>query len=74
MFEMRKSNAPVNGVPRWKYIMILILVVLGVIYSLPNIFGDSPALQITAKGGKAIPEATAIKIKQSLTDSKIPFV
>ena len=73
MFKMRPTNAPVNRYSAWKYILILVLVILGVIYSLPNIFGESPALQITMKGGKEMPEMARSKIEDTLKQNKIPF-
>jgi preprotein translocase subunit SecD len=73
MLNLRKTNAPLNRYSSWKYILILVLVILGLIYALPNIFGESPALQITMKGGKQMPEVARNKIEKSLKDSKIPF-
>src|SRR5438067_101044 len=40
-----------NRYPLWKYILILAAVLLGLLYTAPNYFGDSPALQVTT--GKA---------------------
>jgi len=40
-----------NRYPLWKYILILVTVLLGLLYTAPNYFVDSPALQITT--GKA---------------------
>jgi len=37
-----------NRYPLWKYIMIAVAVVLGFIYTLPNFFGESPAVQISS--------------------------
>jgi preprotein translocase subunit SecD len=37
-----------NRYPMWKYIMVLTALILGVMYSLPNVFGESPAVQITS--------------------------
>ncbi|MFK3740532.1 protein translocase subunit SecD [Massilia sp. TN1-12] len=37
-----------NRYPLWKYILILVTVLLGLLYTSPNYFGDSPALQVTA--------------------------
>lgn len=73
MLNLRKTNAPVNRYSSWKYVLILVLVILGVIYALPNIFGESPALQITIKGGKQMPEIARSKIEKALKDEKIPF-
>jgi preprotein translocase subunit SecD len=40
-----------NRYPLWKYIVIVIALLFGVIYTLPNFFGESPAVQISS--GKA---------------------
>ena len=37
-----------NRYPVWKYIVIVIALLFGVIYTLPNFFGESPALQISS--------------------------
>jgi preprotein translocase subunit SecD len=35
-----------NRYPLWKYLMILAVLLTGLIYTLPNFFGESPAVQI----------------------------
>ncbi|WP_295463218.1 protein translocase subunit SecD [uncultured Pseudomonas sp.] len=37
-----------NKYPLWKYLLILAVLVVGVIYSVPNLYPDDPALQISA--------------------------
>ena len=37
-----------NRYPVWKYIIILITLVVGVLYTLPNFFGEAPAVQVSA--------------------------
>jgi preprotein translocase subunit SecD len=36
-----------NRYPLWKYLLILVVLVTGLIYTLPNFFGESPAVQIS---------------------------
>ena len=40
-----------NRYPLWKYIIVAVALVLGFIYTLPNFFGESPAVQVSS--GKA---------------------
>jgi len=40
-----------NRYPLWKYIIIGIALLIGFLYTLPNFFGESPAIQVTS--GKA---------------------
>lgn len=35
-----------NQYPKWKYGLVLIAIFIGLIYSIPNFFGESPAVQI----------------------------
>ncbi|MBY0445341.1 MAG: protein translocase subunit SecD, partial [Burkholderiales bacterium] len=37
-----------NRYPIWKYILILLTVALAALYTLPNLFGESPAVQIAS--------------------------
>ena len=67
----KPNNLRLNQYPLWKYILILVLFILGLIYALPNIFGDSPGLQITVKDGKSIPESSAKTITQALAKANI---
>ncbi|HEY1149442.1 MAG TPA: protein translocase subunit SecD [Pseudoduganella sp.] len=46
-----------NRYPLWKYILIAVVVLLGALYTVPNYFGESPALQITS--GKATVKVTS---------------
>ncbi|MEY2632114.1 MAG: protein translocase subunit SecD [Pseudomonadota bacterium] len=37
-----------NRYPLWKYITVLVALVIGFIYTLPNFFGESPAVQVSS--------------------------
>jgi preprotein translocase subunit SecD len=57
----------------WKYLIIALALVVGLIYSLPNVFGEAPAVQISS--GKATlkltPDAVA-KVEGVLAQAKVP--
>ncbi|HMV04444.1 MAG TPA: protein translocase subunit SecD [Accumulibacter sp.] len=40
-----------NRYPLWKYVIVALAVVFGLLYTLPNLFGESPAVQVSS--GKA---------------------
>ncbi|MEJ7745867.1 MAG: protein translocase subunit SecD [Luteimonas sp.] len=42
---------------RWKYVVILIVVLLSVLYALPNIYPQDPSVQVTANRGMTIDAA-----------------
>ncbi|MBZ6401469.1 MAG: hypothetical protein LBF03_17100, partial [Kalamiella piersonii] len=41
-----------NRYPLWKYVMLVVVILVGLLYALPNLYGEDPAVQITgARGG-----------------------
>ena len=61
-----------NRYPLWKYILIVIALLFGALYTAPNYFGESPALQVTT--GKAtvkITSATTTLVEQALKQEGI---
>ena len=40
-----------NRYPAWKYAILLVALLIGLIYTLPNFFGEAPAVQVSS--GKA---------------------
>ncbi len=60
-----------NRYPLWKYVLILVIVALGTLYALPNIYGQSPVVQIKAKDDVAVTQATIEKVESILTSGNI---
>jgi preprotein translocase subunit SecD len=62
-----------NRYPLWKYLTVLIAVVIGLLYTLPNFFGESPAVQISsAKATLKIDPATLDRVQNILQQAGIP--
>ncbi|HEX5539275.1 MAG TPA: protein translocase subunit SecD, partial [Methylophilaceae bacterium] len=60
--------------PMWKYLLVLISLILGVLYSLPNVFGESPAVQITAaKPEIKLDTALLNQVENLLKQEKLPY-
>ena len=56
-----------NRYPLWKYITIAIALVLGFVYTLPNFFGESPAVQVSsAKATIKVDEKAKARVEDSL--------
>src|SRR5574343_1022705 len=56
-----------NRYPVWKYAIIVIALLLGALYTLPNFFGEAPAVQVSS--GKAtvrVDTATLGKVEDAL--------
>lgn len=60
-----------NRYALWKYLLIIIIVVIGVIYALPNIYGSNPALQISSTRGTDISELTELQVQVALDEAGI---
>ena len=61
-----------NRYPVWKYAVILIAMLVGAIYTLPNFFGEAPAVQISS--GKAtvkVDGTTQTRVEQALAAAGI---
>lgn len=56
-----------NRYPVWKYAILVVALLVGVIYTLPNFFGEAPAVQVSAaKSSVKVDEGTLIRIESAL--------
>ena len=56
-----------NRYPLWKYLIIALALTIGVLYSLPNLFGESPAVQVSAaRSTVKLDETTVTRVEQAL--------
>jgi preprotein translocase subunit SecD len=56
-----------NRYPVWKYAIILIALLVGIFYTLPNFFGEAPAVQVSS--GKAtvkVDSTTQVRVEEAL--------
>ncbi len=61
-----------NRYPIWKYILIVVVVLLGALYTAPNYFGQTPALQITsAKSTVKVTNALATQVDTLLKQANV---
>ncbi|KAA0020542.1 protein translocase subunit SecD [Salinicola corii] len=59
-----------NRYPLWKYLLILIICVVGVIYALPNLYPQDPAVQISTTNG-SLGSQQLDRVTQALADDHI---
>ena len=63
-----------NRYPLWKYLVVLVTLVLGLLYTLPNFFGESPAIQITSTNvTRKVDENTLRQVESVLQREQIPY-
>jgi preprotein translocase subunit SecD len=61
----------INKYPLWKYILIIGVLIVGLFYALPNLYGDDPALQISANRGAEVTLATQESVREALKNNDI---
>ena len=61
-----------NRYPLWKQVLIAIVLIAGVVFALPNVFGEDPAVQISGERGVAIDAVLAARVAGSLEAAEVP--
>ena len=59
--------------PRWKYWLVVVVVLVGLLLALPNVFGSDPALQVELKNRNPIDAAARATVEQLLQKQEIPY-
>ncbi len=61
-----------NRYPVWKYVIIVIALLVGILYTLPNFFGEAPAVQVsTAKVTFKVDASTKTRVEEALKTAGI---
>jgi len=60
-----------NQYPAWKYILLIVLLSVGIVYALPNLYGEDPAVQVSAGRNAVLGEALVGLIETRLADSSL---
>jgi preprotein translocase subunit SecD len=62
-----------NQYPLWKYILILLILAIGTLYALPNLYGEDPAVQVTSARGFSLPLDINATIDNALADAQVAY-
>lgn len=62
-----------NQYPLWKYLLILLVLVAGVIYALPNVYGTDPSIEISANRGATVDSSTRHRVRELLEGHEIDY-
>jgi preprotein translocase subunit SecD len=55
----------------WKYVVLLVALVLSALYSAPNLYGEDPSVQISLESGEALPESTGQRVESVLKEADL---
>lgn len=61
-----------NRYPLWKYIFIALALIIGMIYTAPNFYGESPAVQVSSqKATVKVDDALYARVEKALTEAQL---
>ncbi len=61
-----------NQYPLWRYVLLAALVLWGVLYAVPNLYGDYPAVQISSKNA-SVNESLEQQVTQTLQANHVAY-
>src|SRR5450759_4589400 len=71
-FKSRSSR--MNRYPQWKYLVIAVAMLFGLIYALPNFFGESPAVQVSPlRGMTKVDQGLMKQVEEALKTNNLPY-
>src|SRR5580658_4008285 len=59
--------------PRWKYLLIALVLLLALLYALPNVFGEDPALQVARKDHNPVGAEVPQQVESYLKSRGVHF-
>jgi preprotein translocase subunit SecD len=62
-----------NRYPIWKYLVLAVTLVIAALYTLPNFFGEAPAVQVSSlKAMSKVDETTVTRVQEALKAAGVP--
>ena len=58
----------INRYPFWKHVLIAVVLAIGAVFALPNVFGEDPAVQISAARGASVGGALMTRGRIDVTE------
>ena len=63
----------INQYPLWKYLLIALIVLTGIVYALPNLYGENPAIQVSGLRGEVVDDAIRSQVEEALSGASLPI-
>ena len=63
-----------NQYPLWKYLLIVAVVIVGVLYALPNLYGEDPSIQISPLRGERVDQAIRDRVAEALQEAGLTHI
>jgi len=65
--------APLNRYPRWKYVLIVVVMIASFIYAMPNLYGEYYAVQIMGSAGAVVDKNVQQQATEALKAANVPI-
>jgi len=62
-----------NRYPLWKYVLIIVVMLVGLVFAFPNLYPADPALQVSSSGSELITPDVQRQVEQVLTDKQLSY-
>ena len=62
-----------NRYPLWKYLLVLAVILLGLVYFLPNLYGEDPAIQVSATRTTKVDAVTHARVEEVLKQANLAY-
>ncbi|PSW11020.1 protein translocase subunit SecD [Photobacterium sanctipauli] len=62
-----------NRYPLWKNLMVVFTLIIGLLYALPNVYGEDPAIQISGARGASADMSTLDTVTEDLKQNQISY-
>ncbi|MEN9728105.1 MAG: protein translocase subunit SecD [Pseudomonadota bacterium] len=63
-----------NQYPLWRYLLVLVVLITGMLYAAPNLYGQDPSLQISPRRSAPIDESVEKSVTAALEAAKVPWL
>jgi len=60
-----------NRYPLWKNLLILGVILVGILFALPNLFSQNPSIEVTGARGAAVTDAGVAEIEAALENAEV---
>ena len=62
-----------NRYPLWKYLLLIVTLIVGLIYALPNLYPSDPSVQISQRQGNDLEPALMQSLEKTLNEHQLGF-
>ena len=69
--QPNQQQLPINTYPKWKYVLIIVVLALAFLYAAPNIFGKDPAVQISGLRDTMVTQQQLDQIQKAWADEGV---